>query len=556
MRLKRLRTRVIIFVVALLALVEVLSFALVHVSNSYNARVKIEAELEVGQRVFARLLRQNAQALSQSARVLTADFAFREAVASRDPATIASAVENQGERIGAKTMLYVGQDGKVIVDTLEDERVPRVFEYPGLLERARITGAAASVEILAGHGFQLVAIPMRTPVQIGWVVLGFPVDQVLARDLRQLTALDVSFFAQESKADHHNWRSLASTLDGAGVNDLRGQLPLLAIPFSTHLIHIDGTDHQARLISLMTTGDRRIVAVLHRSLSEAFAVFDRMRTSLIALAIISLIVSIAASIGIALNITRPLSTLAGAAARMEAGDYSGEVDVRRADEIGTLAYSLNHMREGIADREKRILTLAYQDQLTGLANRAKFSELLAAAIDAARPGAQTVAIFVMDLDRFKYVNDTLGHGVGDHVLRQVASRLLSVVPSSGCVARLGGDEFAVLLTGAAAARVVDAAKAIVAALEEPVSYEGQPLDVGTSVGIARFPQHGGDAQTLVRNADIAMYVAKRNETGLAIYSAYYDITQQEQPGVPAKTTLFAGGNEADVRKMAEGHFSN
>jgi diguanylate cyclase (GGDEF)-like protein len=254
---------------------------------------------------------------------------------------------------------------------------------------------------------------------------------------------------------------------------------------------------------------------------------DGLRSKLIALAIMSLIVTIAGSVGMALNITRPLGTLARAAARMEAGDYSGEVDVHRADEIGSLAYSLNHMRAGIADRERRILTLAYQDQLTGLANRAKFSEMLAAAIDAARPGANTVSIFVMDLDRFKYVNDTLGHGVGDHVLRQVASRLMSVVPSSGCVARLGGDEFAVLLTGAAAARVGDAAKAIVAALEEPVSYEGQPLDVGASVGIARFPQHGRDAQTLVRNADIAMYVAKRNKTGLAIYNAYHDTTQHE-----------------------------
>jgi diguanylate cyclase (GGDEF)-like protein len=162
-----------------------------------------------------------------------------------------------------------------------------------------------------------------------------------------------------------------------------------------------------------------------------------------------------------------------------------------------------------------------------LANRAKFSELLSAAIAAARPGAESIAIFVMDLDRFKYVNDTLGHGVGDHVLRQVGQRLTGVVAAIGCVARLGGDEFAVLLTGAAAARVVDCAKGIVAALESPVCYEGQPLDVGASVGIARFPQHGRDAQTLVRNADVAMYVAKRNKSGLVIYNAYYDTTQQE-----------------------------
>lgn len=97
-RVARLRTRVIICSVAMLALVEVLSFAVLHASNAHEARVKIEDELEVGQRVLTRLLRQNAQALSQSARVLTADFAFREAVVTHDPATITAALENQGDR--------------------------------------------------------------------------------------------------------------------------------------------------------------------------------------------------------------------------------------------------------------------------------------------------------------------------------------------------------------------------------------------------------------------------------------------------------------------------
>jgi diguanylate cyclase (GGDEF)-like protein len=175
---------------------------------------------------------------------------------------------------------------------------------------------------------------------------------------------------------------------------------------------------------------------------------------------------------------------------------------------------------------RRVLTLAYQDPLTGLANRARFFARLSAAIDAAGPRGPGVAILVMDLDRFKYVNDTLGHEVGDRVLREVATRL-RVAPPSACLARLGGDEFAVILTGADAVDVVDTAKAIVAALANPILYEAQPLDIGASVGVARFPQDGANAQTLVRNADTAMYVAKRNRTGVAIYNAYYETTQQE-----------------------------
>jgi diguanylate cyclase len=230
------------------------------------------------------------------------------------------------------------------------------------------------------------------------------------------------------------------------------------------------------------------------------------------------------SIVIALNITRPLSKIAGAAARIEQGDYSHPVEVSRADEIGVLASSLNHMRQRVAERERRILTLAYQDPLTGLANRSRFSADLEAAIGIAR---DKVSILLMDLDRFKYVNDTLGHSVGDHVLEQVARRIGQVASSASCIARLGGDEFAVLLTGLAPERVEETAHAIIATLESPILYQEQPLDVGTSIGVAHFPEHGHDAQTLVRNADIAMYAAKRNKSGCQSYDPHYDTHQQE-----------------------------
>ena len=106
-------------------------------------------------------------------------------------------------------------------------------------------------------------------------------------------------------------------------------------------------------------------------------------------------------------------------------------------------------------------------------------------------GKFSLTILMMDLDRFKYVNDSLGHGVGDHVLREVSRRLQRVVDAAECIARLGGDEFAILR---AATRgytdSADTARRIVDALEAPILYEGQPLDVGASIGIAHFPDHG------------------------------------------------------------------
>jgi diguanylate cyclase (GGDEF)-like protein len=522
MRIQRLQTRIIVLFVALIALVQAAAFFAVNAANSSNARAKVEEELTVGQRVFARLLEQNAEKLSQSARVLAADFAFREAIATRDTGTIASVLSNHGARIGADAMVFVDLEGKVVFDTLRPLAATRPFEYPALI-KPNFNGVNASMEVLDGRAFQLVAVPVLAPLPIGWVVMGFGVDDALARDLRQLTELEVSF-ALDAR---DGWQVLASTLDDAGQQALEANMPARSDVISRLVMNMAGVDHQALVIPLDDGDDARIVAVLHRSLDSALAAFERLRNTLILLALLSLAASLAGAVMVARNITRPLETLASAAQRIELGDYVEPVEVARSDEIGVLASSLNHMRGGIADREKRILKLAYEDPLTDLANRSRFSIELEKAIGQASHGKLRLSILMMDLDRFKYVNDTLGHGVGDHVLREVSVRLQHTVRGAECIARLGGDEFAILVKHSGPADFTATARAIIAALEDPILFEGQPLDVGTSIGIAHYPEHGGDAQTLVRNADIAMYAAKRNKTGFATYDPHYDTSQQE-----------------------------
>jgi diguanylate cyclase (GGDEF)-like protein len=520
MRIQRLQTRIIIFFVALLVVVQGAAFWFVNAANSGNTHAKIEEELNVGQRVFARLLEQNADKLMLTARVLAADFAVREAIATHDTETIASVLANHGARIGADAMLFVDLQGRVLSDTLRPGADVHPFEYPALLASNRPN---AGMELLDGRAYQLVAVPVLAPLPIGRVVMGFAVDDTLARDLRRLTELEVSF-ALDSPA---GWRVLASTLDAGGQRALLAAMPPRSNAVTRVDLKLDDGDHQAMVIPLVDN-NARIVAVLHRSLASALAAYEKLRNMLFVLAVLSLVLSIIGSIAVARNITRPLETLAAAAARIELGDYVEPVEVRRADEIGVLASSLNHMRSGIAEREGRILKLAYEDPLTDLANRSRFSNELERAIVQARSGAHAkLSILMMDLDRFKHVNDTLGHGVGDHVLREVSRRLGDTVTDAECIARLGGDEFAILLECGSDANCSDTARRIIRALESPILYQDQPLDVGTSIGIAHYPEHGRDAQTLVRNADIAMYAAKRTKAGFAIYDPHYDTSQQE-----------------------------
>src|SRR6478672_1687788 len=133
MRIQRLQARIIVFFVALLVLVQGAAFWFVNRANSGNAHAKVEEELDVGQRVFARLLEQDADKLKLSARVLAADFAFREAIATHDTGTIASVLANHGARIGADAMVFVDLEGNVIADTLRPGGQSRRFEYPALL---------------------------------------------------------------------------------------------------------------------------------------------------------------------------------------------------------------------------------------------------------------------------------------------------------------------------------------------------------------------------------------------------------------------------------------
>lgn len=522
---RRLRTRIIFFLVALLALVQVLAFLFVNAANSTNARQKIEEELTVGERIFARLLEQNRDRLAQAARVMAADYALREAIASNDSASVVSALRNHGDRIDANVTMLVSLDGTVVADTFATGLPPHQFEFPALIERAAKNGSASSIELMNGHAYQLAIVPVLAPLPSAWIVVGFIVDDGLAAELRQLTTLEVSFLGSSGLAGG-NWHALASTLDRRTA-ELTAALP--GLPEATSVRHIGSGDEeqQIRVIPLDHFGENILIAVLQRPVTEAVAAFDNLRRTLIGLGIVSLLLSIVGSFAIALGITRPISELSAAAQRIRAGDYTTPVATQRRDEIGVLADSLNHMRGDIAARESQILQLAYQDTLTEMPNRSLFNERLRDAIDAARANRTALAVLMMDLDRFKYVNDTLGHAVGDHVLREVGKRLRLLLSEHDIVARLGGDEFAILIEKADAATGMRVAHKIMQALEQPIAYADQPLDVGTSIGISQYPEHGMDAGTLLRNADIAMYVAKRNKSGFAVYDHKYDTHQQQ-----------------------------
>lgn len=165
--------------------------------------------------------------------------------------------------------------------------------------------------------------------------------------------------------------------------------------------------------------------------------------------------------------------------------------------------------------EAQIMRLALFDGLTGLANRQRMRAALDQALNQQVGPYRATTLFLLDLDRFKVVNDTLGHQTGDTLLKQVAQRLLRAVGDAGLVGRLGGDEFQVLLPGENdPERLNNLARVIIADLSQPYSVDGNSVTIGCSIGVAIAPQDGKEPETLVRNADLALYAAKGEGRGV------------------------------------------
>ncbi len=212
------------------------------------------------------------------------------------------------------------------------------------------------------------------------------------------------------------------------------------------------------------------------------------------------------------------------------------IHVDGSSEIRALARSFNDMSDELGELYGTLEAMAFTDPLTGLPNRNRLHERLYAQLRRPREAAPPFAVLVMDVDRFKFINETLGHPVGDLLLTAVAARLQGALRGetpaapgvtgrqADLIVRLGGDEFAVLLPEVACSAAAAAvARRLEQAMETPFAVGGHQLRVGASIGIVLYPQHGNSVNDLMRRADVAMYKAKQTRAGHVVYDAGFDV---------------------------------
>ena len=517
MPIRSFQARLLYLLIAVIVLLEIGTLVSVHLAGRRTLRNTIDDELRVGARVLDRILETRARQLSDSLRVLALDFAFREAVASADVPTITSVLANHGSRIAADAVVLVSLDGTVIAETLGGQMIGRRFPFDSMLEMAEERGEASATVSFRNQPYQFVIVPVLAPRPIAWVCAGFEIDDRVLADVRRLTSLDVSVWSSTGTGAPQ----LMSTLPPRERADLVAHMSAAAVPGEKTLL-LGSTSYGTLLEPLRTGDNSRVNTVLQRSIDEARRPFVTLELQIAALSSILLAAAVLAAVLFARTVSRPLRVLAEGAGRIERGDYVTPVEVKRQDEIGHLATAFNEMQSAIAAREEQILFQATHDALTGLPNRTLFLDRVSQAIRVAKRNGPAVGMMMMDVDRFKDINDTLGHHFGDQLLIEIGRRLTHTVSAQNTVARLGGDEFAVMFTARNADQALVEAARVESAFNTPFVLGDVNVDVNASVGVALYPQHAEDADTLMKRADIAMYDAKKNQAGVALYEAGRD----------------------------------
>jgi diguanylate cyclase (GGDEF)-like protein len=237
-----------------------------------------------------------------------------------------------------------------------------------------------------------------------------------------------------------------------------------------------------------------------------------LQRQLLVSSLIILVLSVAIFLVFRHSVLRPIRALGTAAVRVKNGDYDRPVEVLSNDELGALAESFNAMMGEVRKDRLLLNQQANYDSLTGLPNRLMGMDRLRAEINRASRDETRFGMLFIDLDNFKIVNDTMGHPFGDALLVEISRRLSSELRASDTLARLGGDEFLVLLPRAdTAAEVERVGRRLVGAIEKPVTLESREVFIHCSIGAAIHPSDGATMQTLMANADNAMYQAKRSK---------------------------------------------
>lgn len=495
-----------VLILLLLVVIGALYFA-VQAATTASIRTQAREQLDVGTSVFGQLLDVHSRQLRDAVQVLTTDFGFREAVASGDEATIRSALFNHGARINAGVVMMFDMDGKLTASTLAPLSTARAEQINTQL------GSQGQSFLMPFDGsiYLLVQATVSAPLPIARLVMGFAIDEGFARELNQLTHLELTLTgSMEGQPDVR-----VSTLD---------DMPMIAFEGDSGEVLHGGEPFLVQRLVLASGDGFRVQALLQRSLEQARGSVAALNRKILFIAVAALLASLVGALLLARSLSQPIRRLAGAAERVGQGDYEVPLALDRADELGSLAKAFQSMQQGVAERERQLAHNALHDPLTGLPNRNLALERLGSAISAQRH----IALLYLGIGNFRTVSESCEAGGTDRVMQQLANRLKAALRPADSLARMVGDEFVLLLEGSDMEGAVATADRVQQLSMKPFRVDNLDIALDCRIGIAAYPADGSTPEELLRRAAIAMQDAGHLAGRIQLYESGRDVAQQRQ----------------------------
>lgn len=469
-----------------------------------HATQRLERDLRIAQNVLEQVLDNRERQLFNSAEILAADFGFKQAVATREAATIKSVLKNHGERISADVMGLISLEGENIASTPSTVLAERRFPEPELIGTVIADGGAVAMMVLNQHLYQVVMLTVDAPTPIAIALIGFEINQPLVQQLRELTQLHTTIEVRQAGVPLVSITTLPSGAANNSIPDDNsvwwwlGQLVSLDKSFVSRQFRFGGR------------GTQDILITLSEDMNNLFSEFGRLLVSISFIALVSSALALLFASLLSKRLAQPLTRLAGFARQISEGHYDRTIDTSsNSVEFDHLATALSFMRDNIRDREKKITWQAQHDDLTGLFDRHRFGELLEEKLN----GGETFQVIVLNILAFRGINDVFGHQNGDICVRVLASRLAAL---NGLAARLTGGELVWiperLMSSSEIAAVRDE-------LQRAIDADKVTIEPELVVGILSCPDDADSAEALFRRISIVVDEASTSSQQMLVYDA-------------------------------------
>lgn len=495
------RNRLAIFMILTLVLVQGATALIVYGVTRQALIHQSENQLTNSLALFFRQMNALSVRVEDSVRVLSLDYALRQAVAQQTDQTVRSALRNHGRRVGAVRMQWIDISGQIRVDTADDEASGRDFGDQPLLEQAALDGRARAVTINDGKAYWVVLVPVLAPIPIGYIAAHIPLDDAMVEQLRKLSALSSEVALVTPSPDGH-WLVLAKSVESP---EIMGQLmPAQAPPpLNKPLLRQDGKREDIVLAANFPGRDTpRVVAVVGLSLDAALEPYRPVILAASLLLLLGLVAALLCTGLIARSVSRPIERLALVARRIAGGDYTPPSATDETEEISQLTGALGNMAVAIGEREERIRYQARHDVITGLPNRLCLTDGIDAEL--AAKTELVGALMMVGVPRLQEIVNTLGHEFRDRLMRHIGQNLAASFGQDQ-VARVSDIALGLWLPGERA--VEQTAIAVIEAVGSEYKAGDITIDIAAAIGIVLTPEHGQDAGLLLQRCDIALHEA-------------------------------------------------